>query len=134
MDNRNHSRTQCFQLSLNHDLTPVWVFRRATEDGILGLVVDFSEGGLQALVERDEALDAEAYTLFIDGLGETSLPGSGFEVQLKWTGTHLSLYCKCGFEFTDPATARACVEHLRHEVMAGTSWVRCELVAGPPVA
>ena len=129
MDNRHHPRTQCFQLSHDHDLTPVWVFRRATENGILGLVVDFSLGGIQALVTRDEALDAEAYRLFIDGIGSVSDPGPSFNVIRKWVGAHQSLYSRCGFEFEDPASARECIQFLSREVLAGTSWIRCELLA-----
>ena len=128
MENRHHPRTQCFQLSHDHDLTPIWVFRRATEDGILGLMVDFSAGGVQVLVEKDEDLDAQVYRLFIDGIGGVATPGPGFKVVRKWIGSHQSLYCRCGFEFADPATAAECVQFLIREVMAGTSWIRCELL------
>jgi hypothetical protein len=131
MDTRNHPRTQCFQFSHDHDLTPVWVFRRATEDGILGLVVNFSEGGLQALVANGENLEAEGYTCFIDGIDDAPPPGSGFKVLLRWTGIHHPLYLQCGFEFADPVTAREWVEYMVREVAAGSSWVRCELVSGP---
>ena len=127
MDNRRHPRTQCFQVSHHHDLTPVWVFRRATAEGILGLVVDFSESGFQALVEKDQPLDAEFYTLFVDGVQDPSAPPPRFQVARRWAGPHQDLYCRCGFEFSDPVTARACCQYLESEARGHGAWIRCEL-------
>jgi hypothetical protein len=131
MESRRHPRTQCFQVSHGHDLTPVWVFRRSSEESILGLVVDFSESGLQALVGKDEPLDAELYTLLIDGMdgGPNGLPapGPGFLVRHRWIGEPMGLYARCGFQFEDPGTARSCYRYLSEEVGRGTTWIRCEL-------
>jgi len=127
MENRRHPRTKCFLVSHDHDLTPIWVFGRATEDSILALVVDFSEGGIQVLIEKEQALDTDTYTLFIDGIREEALPESGFKVLLKWTGEHSSLYPRSGFEFADPETAKDCVQVLRRQIAAGKPWIRCEL-------
>ena len=134
MESRTRPRTQCFKVAHDHDLTPVWVFRQATEDGILGLVVDFSEGGIQVLIEKSDTLDAEAYTLYIDGLGGPPATQPGFRIIPRWTGALQSLYCRCGFEFADPATALDCVEHLRQEVAAGPAWIRCELLAAGAIS
>lgn len=132
MDNRRLPRTQCFQIRHDHDLTPVWVFRRATTDGILGLVVDFSEGGMQALVEKDERLDSEFFIVFIDGSADASTSQPQFTVARKWQGDHLGLYDRCGFAFTDPASAYDCVQFMKAEVEGGNTWIRCELLAWPP--
>lgn len=132
MDNRRHPRTQCFQMAHDHDLTPVWVFRRATPDGVLGLVVDFSDSGLKALVEKHESLDAEFFIVFIGEQFEGPDPRPSFTVARKWTGVPMGLYDLCGFEFTDPAEAQDCVQFMKNQLGSGNAWIRCELLAWPP--
>lgn len=132
MDKRRHPRTQCFQIHHDHDLTPVWTFRRATSDGVLGLVVDFSDSGVQALVEKHESLDAEFFIVFIGEQLDGAQPRLSFTVARKWSGSHLGLYDLCGFAFTDPAEARECVAFMRNQVDTGKPWIGCELLAWPP--
>lgn len=132
MDHRRHPRTQCFQIHPDQDLAPAWTFRRASADGIVGLVVDFSDSGLKALVERHESLASEFFIVFIGEQFEGAEVRPSFTVARKWSGTHLGLYDLCGFAFTDPAEAQECVQYMRNQLGSGKPWIGCEVLAWPP--
>ncbi|MBV8659808.1 MAG: PilZ domain-containing protein [Burkholderiales bacterium] len=128
MDNRRHTRVQFFQVNQNHDLQPVWVFRHAAPEAILGLLLDIGPGGVQVLTDKAAVPTNERYDLLVheDGSAEGLL--CNVAVLRKWTNPEGSLYFRSGFEFEETAGASALAEKLLNAANAGQKWLRCELM------
>jgi hypothetical protein len=127
MDNRHHPRVQCFQISQEHDLKPVWVFRMASANGVLGLIVDVSMGGLQVLTDKNEEMRLSDYRLIVhDDLSENG-ELCALDVVCRWSRAEGALYFRSGFEYSDAPNATGAVEALRARVASGHKWMRCEL-------
>ncbi|MEP6502111.1 MAG: PilZ domain-containing protein, partial [Betaproteobacteria bacterium] len=61
---RAHRRVEFFRVPAEHHHLPVWVFMpTGTDDALAGLVLNFSDGGVQVLTNADEPLDGASYEL-----------------------------------------------------------------------
>jgi len=128
MDNRQHTRVQFFQINRDHDLQPVWVFRHAAPEAILGLLLDIGSGGVQVLTDKAAPLDGEQFSLLVHQ--DNSPDGLLCEVAVlrKWTKPEGSLYLRSGFEFADLADAATSTDILLDAAASGQKWLRCELL------
>ena len=128
MDNRRHTRVQFFQVNHNHDLQPVWVFRHAEPEAVLGLLLDIGPGGVQVLTDKEAELSGERYALMVHEDGSADGLLCNVAVMRKWTQPEGSLYFRSGFEFEETAGTSTLAEKLLGAANAGQKWLRCELM------
>jgi len=128
MDKRQSERVQFFQVPQEKDMWPVWVFRQANSESVLGLLVDISKDGLQVLTDKNNPVQEGNYRLDVR---TTDSPDGNFvtlHVRQLWMNAEGALYVRNGFSFLDTAHAEIAVKQILDARDSGTKWLRCELM------
>ncbi|OYY93449.1 MAG: hypothetical protein B7Y41_11845 [Hydrogenophilales bacterium 28-61-23] len=127
-EQRKSERVQFFQMPRNEELVPVWVFQRASEDSVLGLLLDFSSDGVQILTDKSRRLDGDAYELiaYVDETDSSNFVSA--RVHRQWSKPVGTLYIRNGFSFADRDVSMPCCEAMFAARDAGLQWLRCEIV------
>jgi len=101
VENRKFERSSFFLVQIERDFLPVWVFQPHDDTaGLLGVLVDASEGGLQILLQKNTLHVGQQFEMFVInqiGGDELSLPPA--KIQLVWSEDIANTYTKCGFIF-----------------------------------
>jgi len=129
MEKRKSERVQFFQLSIESDLEPVWVFRHAQQDSVLGLLVDISVDGLQVLTDKSSPLVGDGYQLIIHADEPQNRNFISVQVHRLWSKEDGTLYIRNGFAFSEGGALIPSIEKLLAARAAGQQWLRCEFVA-----
>ena len=104
VEKRVHTRSQFFLLNSDGEPVPFFSFRPEDAiDATPGLVVDLSDGGLQILTAKDQAMSQQAYSME-PVVGERVGSGKKYQVSHVWSRPD-GVNVRSGFAFVDGATA-----------------------------
>ena len=126
MEKRRTDRVQCFQLGTDADIQPVWVFRKAHPDAILGLLLDIATDGAQVLTDKTQSLAGEsnAYRLIIQS-EEASDPDTVVaHTRCAWSKPDGTLYIRNGLVFDNEIS----MQNILSKKVKDSKWLRCELL------
>ncbi len=129
VEHRHHRRVECFVIQEQRERVPVWVFKPAgAADAIAGLVVNFSEGGLQVLTAAGESLDRSSYEIQLL-LGEDEhVPRFRGRVTRVWTRAATGTGSISGFRFDDSRSSAEAFIQTYQGSRPQRRWIRCLLL------
>jgi hypothetical protein len=129
IDHRSHRRVEFFLVRDRQEHVPVWVFKPADAlDATAGLVMNFSDGGLQVLTASDDVLVGAAYEIQLLLGEDEAVPRFRGHVTRVWTREAVSTGWLSGLRFTDDEHSSA-EDFIRvyQAAAPGRRWVRCLL-------
>ena len=128
IEQRAHPRVVFFLVPRERGRLPVWVFKPIdAPDACAGLVLDFSDGGLQVLTGPEDALDAPTYELELL-LGEDD-PRQRFRgvVGRVWSEAATTIGHLNGLRFEGAPSSAEDFMRAYQSRADGSGWVRCLL-------
>ncbi len=129
MDKRKSERVQFFNIGDGEQVLPIWVFRKANTDAVLGLLVDISAEGVQVLADKAFPLADDLFQLSIhlDDDSVLTVP-----VKRQWSLEDESLYIRHGFTLEDSEENTATVvQRVIDAYEQAGRWMGCEIVILP---
>ena len=129
VEHRHHRRVEFFMVPQQREHVPVWVFKPADAvEAIAGLVMNFSQGGLQVLTPSGDAPDRVHHDLqLLLGEAET-VPRFRGRVTRVWTREAPSSGWLSGFSFDDSRSSAEEFIRAYQESTPERGWVRCLLL------
>ncbi|MEW5768900.1 MAG: PilZ domain-containing protein [Pseudomonadota bacterium] len=127
MEKRQSERVQFFQVPLEKEVVPVWVFRRSHPNALLGLLLNISLAGVQLLTDKAHALDDGSHrlTVYTDDRSQDIFLSA--QVRHLWSKTDGEIYSRHGFFFTDEKVLAPAIAKVMAAREIGMQWLRCEL-------
>ncbi|MFZ6799644.1 PilZ domain-containing protein [Undibacterium sp. Di24W] len=128
VENRKFERSSFFLVQIERDFLPIWVFQPHDDSaGLLGVLVDASEGGLQILLQKNILVVGQQFEMFIiNQIGGDDLPLPPAHIQLVWSEDIANTYTKCGFTFQ--SYSRGEIHQLHAQAHSGEhKFLRCVL-------
>jgi hypothetical protein len=126
---RVHRRVEFFRVPAENQALPVWVFMPAgIDDAVAGLVLNFSDGGVQVLTNAEEPLDGAAFELQLLLGEDDAVPRFRAQVSRVWTREAETLGRLSGLRFEQRHSS---AEDFIRRYQAGRAkerWVRCLLI------
>lgn len=129
MEKRLSDRVQFFQFHHDHDLRPIWVFRHAQPESVLGLLLDVSEEGVQILTDKSPSLQGDSFYLIIHSDACQVANFCAAQVRHLWSKAEGTLYVRNGFAFDGVGDLASFIARLLVARADGHKLLRCELVA-----
>ncbi|MFZ6675462.1 PilZ domain-containing protein [Undibacterium sp. Xuan67W] len=101
VENRKFERSQFFLVQKDKDFLPIWVFKpEDNPSGMLGVLVDVSQGGLQILMQKNSLVEGQQFEMsLINQIGGDEIRLPPGIIELVWSSEVGSTYTKCGFTF-----------------------------------
>jgi hypothetical protein len=126
---RAHRRVEFFRVPIEHQALPVWVFMpTGARDAVAGIVLNFSDGGVQVLTNADVPLDNVFYELQLLLGEDETVPRFRAQVSRVWTRDAETLGKLSGFRFEQPhSSAEDFIRSYQSDHVA-ERWVRCLLM------
>jgi hypothetical protein len=128
-DQRAHRRVECFLVSDHRERVPVWVFKPAdATEASAGLVVNFSDGGLQVLTGSDGPLEHGAYEIQLLLGEDESVARFHGRVTRVWTRESSGAGWLSGLRFDDDHSSAEDFIRVYRTSTIEKPWVRCLLI------
>lgn len=124
MEKRKSERVQFFQLSMDKDIKPVWVFGQTDPEATLGLLIDITPDGAQVITNKSQELVADDYRLIAYTSEAPDREVLTVNVRRCWSRLDGTLYIRNGLVFDEQIS----VQPLLVARDAGSRWLRCELL------
>lgn len=124
MEKRKSERVQFFQLSMDKDIKPVWVFGQTDPEATLGLLIDITPDGAQVITNKSQELVADDYQLIAYTSEAPGREVLTVKVRRCWSRLDGTLYIRNGLVFDEQIS----VQPLLVARDAGSRWLRCELL------
>ena len=101
IENRKFERSQFFLIQKENDFLPIWVFKpEDNPSGILGVLVDVSDGGIQILMQKNTLFAGQQFEMsLINQIGGDETKIHPAIIDLVWSNDVGSTYTKGGFTF-----------------------------------
>ena len=129
IEHRIHRRVEFFLVPDRCERLPVWVFKPAdAADGVAGLVMNLSHGGLQMLTASDEALDRDRYEIQLLLGEDDAVPRFRGRVTRVWTREAASAGWIAGLRFDDKHSSAEDFIRVYQSPTPEGRWVRCLLM------